>query len=322
MSEILRRSLGPEEYSQNIILACHPRGGSTWLAEMICTLPEYEMIWEPFNEQQVHFVDEYGFGRHNYSGQDAVSEPESIHYIRELLTGKRLCGGYLGPYLSLPDLIRRIRAQRLLFKCTRANMVLGLISSTVPLRTILVLRHPCAVVASQMKHPGWEYVRKDHPSVARCVGDLLEDYPQWAGLWETVSTKDEILAFIWGARTVLPLRETALSEWCVTTYEDLVTDGHSELERIFKYLDHDVPEAAYRRFEVPSATTRGGSAENQGTDFLRTWRDRLEERQIQRILEITREMGIDFYTESLCPHSEQLGEWLPSNSERPSNAFG
>ena len=303
-----RRWAHPDAARDNILLVCHPRGGSTWLAETLLTIPGSEMVWEPFNPQWNPSCVKAGFTWHNYISGSGLTKDQAA-FTEALLKGHKVRLGHFGPLGSLERIISMALARQLLFKCTNACMMVRELREVVSLKTILLLRHPCAIVASQLSHGSWEDVDKSNSDVQADVGRVLDDYPEWRNVWNGISSQAGVLAFIWGMRTTIALEHAKESEWCVTEYESLVRSPSNEIARIFRYLDRPVPERIQEHLDTPSATTRADSNVVQGGDPLKTWRTRLTQEQVDQILKVVHRMGIDFYSSQLTPHEERLTSW-------------
>lgn len=299
-------------YKENILLACHPRGGSTWLAEIVSTLPNYHTIWEPFNPIQNRLAEQRGFKAYNYFPE--IGEKMSTH-VENVLKGRELTGNLMGPYRGIDGALGRLNPRAsFVFKCTNANMMLAEVHRLVPLKTIVLLRHPCAVVSSQLSHGAWDCVAEVKNGKKALEDDLrfavdrvLERHPDWRTLWNEIETLAGVLAFVWGLRTLFPLQEAPPQDWCFVTYEDLVEEPGEEIERIFEYLERPIPRGAYEQIGVTSASkTTEDSNVKKGADPLRTWKSRLSSEQTDRILRVIRKMGIRIYSEGLRPSSVEL----------------
>lgn len=214
--------------------------------------------------------------------------------------------GYLGPEGDLQRLRTVACASNYVLKCTDAQMILHHLYRSFPTNTVLSLRHPCAVVSSQLAHGGWSEVKKESVPVSRDISRILDSYPEWKPIWSSCETQEETLAFIWGCQVLIPLNQPERQFWHVLTYEDLVREPRPEIERLFDYLDQNVPSSIWRRLDQPSVTARKGSNVTKDKDPLQTWKRRLGHEQADRILQVVHEMGVHFYDETLRPNRERL----------------
>jgi len=302
-----RRWKHSENQVERIILACHPRGGSTWLGETLLALPRSTLVWEPFNPKWNPACLEAGFSWHNY-WPSGLTDQQS-EFARSVLRGHRIRTGHFGPLgNSCNRLLAMARARILMFKCTNANLMLHHLDDIVPSEVVVLLRHPCAVVSSQLAHGKWRDVTKDNPDVVEDVGRVIQDHPRWRSTWAACTTQEEVLAFIWGMRTALPLTRSKRSRWCVITYEGLVEQPDVEVDRLFEDLDHSPPKEIWNRIATPSTMTQSESNVATGKNPLETWTRRLSQGQVEQILDVVHDMGIHAYTEKLRPQNGRPSE--------------
>ena len=139
-------------------------------------------------------------------------------------------------------------------KFVNANMMLYwlLQQFPVPVRAVLMIRHPCAVVSSQIVHG---IVGQSDEGVLHHTGVPLRGLPSFPGCVRPISEPEEVLAFEWATQTHVPLSQPRPHPWLLTTYEHIVEQGRDEVDRIFAYLGEPVPTAAYDALRTASATT-------------------------------------------------------------------
>jgi hypothetical protein len=195
-----------------------------------------------------------------------------------------------------------ILSKGLIVKFCRAHMFLKWMTEKFTTKTpILLIRHPCAVVASQMKHGRWKPVREP-----RVDPRFLHFYPQFSGILKRLTSWEEALAGTWCLEYFAPLMIPKPHPWLLVTYERLVREGEDELERIFKTLEIDMPEDAKKNLRIPSFTTKPGSSVTSDSDQLALWKRRLSKEQVKNILDAVAAFGLDFYTDELEPDYDRL----------------
>ena len=282
------------------IVAASTRGGSTWLAEILLESPGYTMLWEPFHPGFNPDIWKYeGFGWQNYPPGGTLTDAQ-VAYIRRLLTGRECSTQTMTTIdFSLSDFLS-LRGGYLA-KLVNAHLILYEIATCFNVKTVLMLRHPCAVVSSKIRHGGWGHVTKENVTLRDA---LFEDYPHLGPIFDSVDGPEEIQAFIWGVQTYVPLSNPAPHPWHLTTYESLVTSGPEVIEDIFDYFGEPVPESARNRLDIPSATASGTFQHNKKQGPLRRWKKHLSDDQIDRILEIVHRIGVPFYDRSLMPSDD------------------
>jgi hypothetical protein len=222
-------------------------------------------------------------------------------HLHQVLTGERLSPFINSQRYFHPLKLLRIRSY--VIKFVTANMMLPWLCDEFDVQAVFMVRHPCAVVSSQMVHGAWAEIDKSF-----CKHDrLFEDYPHLQPVFERLDGQEEILAFNWAIQNLVPLKAPAPRPWVETTYERLVETGREEVDRIYAELGWDeTPPQAYAYLRTPSATTVSESNVAKGNDPLVGWRKRLTTKQIDRILSVTHDVGLDVYTDDLRPVSSRL----------------
>ncbi|MCS4047514.1 hypothetical protein GGQ04_002662 [Salinibacter ruber] len=160
-------------------------------------------------------------------------------------------------------------------------------------RAVYMIRHPCAVVASQLRHGNWDEVEKsfcDHPV-------LFAEYPHISTVFENIQRQDEILAFNWAIQNFVPLiyLQDFPDAFIATTYEQMHEERMKEVTRLFRELGEELPSRAESMLNQPSATTKNEATSQHSQAQLAKWRRHLSETQINRILSVTHEVGISLY---------------------------
>jgi hypothetical protein len=288
-----------QEYDieNTILVSSTGRSGSTWLAEILVQLPRYHLIYEPFHLGSNPVVREHGLTWNNYI-EPGTSAPKKKKYIRKVLDGRELSTRILNRRVINP--IKLAGVQGYVVKTINANMILPWLSENYPIKLVWLIRHPCAVVASQLRVGGWSW--RENKEAIYVPDQLVGRYPHIKKIYEDLSCSEENLAFIWAIQNYIPL--TRDGEWVTTTYEKMVAEGRGEIERIFSRLGRSFPSAAGTQLRKES--TSGSSFEFEQKDLLSSWRDRLSETQVQRILDVAHRVGVTCYTDRLHPDYGEL----------------
>lgn len=292
--------------STSIFIFCAARSGSTWLAEIISTLPGYHMIFEPLNPRLNPESREYGLSWNHYlsaDDEDRILE----EYLRSLTRGRGLNSRILNPKKRTG--IQPIRGY--VVKFTYAVYLLGWALQHFSNRTLLMIRHPCAVVSSKLSHGEWSHLP---PAPPELPDGLLADHPVLTELSSRVTSLETRLAFEWVKGTLASLPYCSHENVYLTTYEKLVTEGENELEVIFRHLDEPVPDGALEQLGTASTTTSTTSNVKKGKDPLSGWKDRLSKKQIDSIMKMVDLAGIGFYSRDLQPDYDELKNWIDRNS--------
>ena len=292
-----------------ITIHASPRGGSTWLAELIHTLEGYVLLWEPVSLGRFPEIAQFGFYPDTYLPQ-GTHDPEKRTYLEGVLSGRRLSVSHLS--MRHFDVRHPMRFRGFLVKFVRGSLLLPWLLEQFPVCSIILIRHPCAVVASQLRWDAWyeikdlSWIEQARQGIWRFPPEFEEAYPHIHDVYRTITHADEFLALDWAIQTYVPLMELELGSCLLTTYEKLVVEGAQELGRIFRHLGQETPEAAICQLGRASATTQYGSHFAMGHGALTGWRQTLNADQVRRILDIAHRVGVDFYDEGLTPDYGKL----------------
>jgi hypothetical protein len=318
----LARRYDPQK---TIVIAGTPRGGTTWVAEALAKASGHLLLHEPDHSHDfaitlatapemplwvpLHpFRSGLGDPFHAASEFYVTTKYVLQEHFRRVISGEVPLSKYL-PNKGLKRVTTKLLPnmfsfQRLIVKFVRANLFLHWILKDFKLKGTLIIRHPCAVVASQMHHKwgegkeGWggdrnlELIRSHR-------FPIYEQYdPSFAKVIRSVKTTEELLALEWCIQTIVPLRQPKPHPWFLTTYEDLM-EKTEEWEELCNYLGCLVPPKNI--ITQLSSTYRTTSNKYSPGVSINKWRQYLSEKQIDDILRICSEMGVDFYDKTLYP---------------------
>lgn len=295
------RDLGGD-HRDAVFLAGSGRGGTTWLADLICRGGGYRLVFEPFYSKRVRICEHFN----------------SKQYLRPDDERKK----FFGPARSIlsgevrsawTDRFRgRFAVRRRLVKDIRANLLLGWMKARFPeTPMILLMRHPCAVAASRLRL-GW----KDNLEETMRQEDLVEDFlAPFESEIRAAKTPFERHIFLWCIDNYVPMMQLGPDDLHLVFYEHLRARPEDELRGIFAFLGQDFDERALRETERPSSLSRNGTV--APTD---EWRASLGGKQIERAIEILSLFGLDgIYNKDLMPDADAARTLMDRTG---SQAFG
>lgn len=281
------------------ILTSSPRSGSTLLGQALATIPDSCVLFEPLHPQQVPEAAASGFSSRTYVNPEA-EWPDGEAFLRRVFEG-RVINSWTSREMSLRE---AYKSKKLIIKFVRLNRLLPWISRTFEVPPpILLLRHPCAVIASQLRM-GWaDGQRPDNPP-------YLDKYPMFQSALSKTESDVDHLAALWSLDQLPPLLQQPPLPWTIVTYEELVLRPEAALGRIFQRWDlTDVDmELATSKLKVASSTVNTGAISG-----INGWKKQLTREQVSRILRTVSAFGLEFYTErdeadSGVLYSERLAE--------------
>jgi hypothetical protein len=192
-----------------------------------------------------------------------------------------------------------LKGDKILVKFIRANRLLPWIVTKFEVRsTFLILRHPCATIASQIKTGirGYFLSEKQELDQEKILKEL--------GKIEELHTLDlsnisfaeqiELLALNWAVDSIIPLSKPEPHQWYLLTYEDLLLN-EKELENILNELNEDNQINQIRKkLLVPSFQTIGTDFKGCSNHQILKWKKYLSNRQIEKISNVLSKFNIDF----------------------------
>ena len=149
-THVLKRCLaGRFGEDRVLILSSSPRSGSTLLAQVLAAIPETCVLFEPEDIRYVPEAKAAQFTMRSYA--DAAKKwPEGEAFLRRVFSGRVINKWTVGQ-MSIFDVL----AKKMIVKFVRAHRLLPWMCRTFNLvPPVFLIRHPCAVVASQLNY-GW-----------------------------------------------------------------------------------------------------------------------------------------------------------------------
>ena len=305
MQRIARRTLGPSlvrltadsgyDLRETLVVAGSPRSGTTWLAEVLASLPRSAILFEPEHVLQVPEARRSGLDWHVMK-MPGEAWAEGERYFERALRGR-----IVTPWtVSHLPLARAVAPRRWIVKFVDANLMLGWLAARFPVKApVLVLRHPCAVIGSQLRR-GWKL---DH---APRLKAFFDHYPQFREYVASLTDQVEWMAAHWCMHTYAPLALPRPWPFLLTTYESAAKEPEREFGRLFEAWRIPMPDDLAARAARPSGTADRGSRFISGTGAGGGWRRQFDDSQVKRILRVVNAFGLDFYAEDRMPDVERL----------------
>jgi len=307
----------PLNEKEAILVSGAPRSGTTWVMEILETLPAYKSIFEPFHKDWFPEVQKLKINPYRPYVYFKDSNPSLKEYLTKVFKGE-VVSKSPNYRLTLENIYKRIFAKKAVVKFIRANRLLPWIANNFQVKGIFfVIRHPCSTVASQLETGvRGHFMPKNVPLPKKIVPSSISEIRELRNNEElvrkikTIRTQEEILAAIWSIDNYLPLYYQRKFNWYTLVYESLVINPEGEIENMFSYIDEEVPREVYSKIRLPSMTTHDQTYLGT-TKQLVKWKKKLSERQVKNILKVVHWFGLDFYTEDPEPDYDALKNWKP-----------
>jgi hypothetical protein len=289
---LLRRlcNFNPEE---NLIISASPRGGSTWMSELINLIPKTAVLAEPLYRRLVSPFNALHFGWNQYIPEDAEWN-EAKKVFEEVFRGRLLTGWSSPPYSLLT-------ADRLIIKFCHAHALLPWLTRNFNFKhaPIFLIRHPFAVVASQLKCIGW---KPDFPGYRIPDCPFNEYYLAHEEFLLGIRTQEEALVATWCLTNLVQLRNARNDKnWITVYYEHLLANPQREIHRIFDRWRLPIPDDIFSRVGKPSEKTMEASFEQGKAKQLAKWKSFFNEGQLKKMMAVLDHFGVEQYGMDVFP---------------------
>lgn len=308
------------------VIAGFGRSGTTWIQDVLAEANQLRAVFEPLHPHHIPRAADYA---HRYfSASDTAPELYRLlhrYFFEEFrslwidyrIVGRRL---YPGPrdlvswntlkevmryVLASKDNVQRFHRQRRyperIIKFVRANMMLPWLKEQFHPRMVFVVRHPAAVVMSQMRAPRAWYLA-DRMRIYQSDQRLLDVLDRQAKVL-LFKPLEEIEAFTlsWCIENSIALKHARENGIHVVFYENLLEEPDREWAKILTALDlSSMPDR--NLISRPSQQAWGDKAAD--SSLVRQyglWMDRMDKSSASRIQKVLDNVGMNTYvlTEAL-----------------------
>jgi hypothetical protein len=279
-THLLKRALAGRFGEGSVLIQCSsPRSGSTLLSQVLAAIPRTCVLFEP---ELVNYVPEAEAAELNHQVyiEPGASWPAGEQFFDRVFSG-RVINKWTACQMSHSD----VRAQRMIIKLVRANRLLPWMCSKYNLAPpVFLIRHPCAVVASQMNY-GW--LGQHRPIVPA----YIEKFPMFKRAIAELERPEEYLAADWVLDQLPALFQPQPNPWTIVTYEELLLHPEPTVSKIAQSWNLEIDmDRAMSRLKRPSTTVS-----KSGIRGIGGWKNDLSNLQVSMILGTIHKFGIRFY---------------------------
>jgi hypothetical protein len=280
----------------DVLLFSTPRGGSTWLFELIGTQPGFKSCDEPLNLRNSNVSRTLGIDDWRDLYHES-REPSICLYFQRLHEGKL---SHMNR--NLWEANHRAFTHRMVYKVLHgAEYMAPVLAESVGARVVVLLRHPIPVALSRGALPRLDAILQSSASEQYDV-DVVREMARITAK----GTPLERGVLSWCLQTA-PLLNAARRDWALVTYEQLVVDASPVIQHLAEVLALPDPDTMLARVNRASASIRGMStpathealsqpaSQNRSLWLVEKWREKVtveEERAAMTVLEI---FDIDAY---------------------------
>lgn len=298
--------------SQNTIaLFSFPRSGSTWLSELLLTIPNSCLFDEPLQRNHIESPNELpDFATRKLKEVAELdfyffqpiprnAEDEDVKsMMKKLLKGEAVSIGMYDDY----GLHRLEKAEVFLIKFNYGMLLSSWLLKNFQVTALFLIRNPYACIASILQHQlSQKLIIPDEIKVPDFRYN--EIYLQYESIYRSIKTPEEYYAFLWCLNFKEGFEKNKSGSSLIVFYEDLLMDYEQEITRIFDHLKKPIPPEIFDLQLKPSSSTYDHSLKSiAGQDQLEAWKKHLTPRQKNNIGRIIKEFGIKIYEDTLLPN--------------------
>ncbi|MEP2023981.1 MAG: sulfotransferase [Reichenbachiella sp.] len=275
-------NLEPRDLTENIYLFSDPRGGSSWLSQILENVDNRTVIWEPFHPTRGLLKPSLGLNSKNgsrFSIPENVEWPEAREQFESIFKGEKINGYSISAtpskyFIDKPYVVKFIRA----------NGALPWITKQFDIKAIHLLRHPISTALSQIK--AFKSKRTTGPLKIPNLR-YTEHYAIHFEFLQTLSSHLENQVALWCIHNKEALDHKD-KKWYTLYYEELLIDPVKELTKINSFCDFSNTEVLKEAMSKKSRTDFAGDLRKSTTEQLSKWRNfvsDVELNQVQRVLD-------------------------------------
>lgn len=282
------------ETSKHVLLFSDPRGGSTWLAEVLCKATQKPMIFEPLHLKNVSKVRKIGFGWRQHIPEDA-NWPEAKSFFQNLFSGK-IINWWLAQ-MSPRDVL--VNSDSAVIKFCRGSMLLPYLVKNFKfdLLPVYMVRHPFGVVASQLKHGSWSHTDEFFQLPDTKYNDIYKLHQSYL---ESLASKTELMTAHWCITNAAVLNHAENNrKWITIYYEDMVTSPKEVLNEVFNRWNIN-PNFDHLDIEKRSKTALSETKIDPEVQ-ISSWQNFFSELEIDKMLDVLKHFEISVYSKDIYP---------------------
>ena len=281
---------------KNVFLFAIPRGGSTWVMELLQTQPGYKIENEPFDLRNKLVRDHTGISEWKELYNSGIEE-KIKPYIELKCKGKLLS--------STPPIFEpyhRLITHATIFKILHAfEDKINWFRDSFNGKVVFLIRHPIPVSISRGNCPRIDtFIESDYKN------HFEKEHLQYAEKIIKNGSMLERVVLSWCFQNYVPLKMIE-EDWAVISYEQLVLDPVPVVNYLCKKLNLQKPERIFKRLNIPSESThlsdsktqsilKSHDDENRKKYLIEKWRKKIAPEKEDKLMEILKIFNIDAYS--------------------------
>jgi len=272
---------------RSIMIFSEPRGGSTWLMEILAQLPNTASIFEPFHS---HYgaLDAYTWGNHKNTSESWIEGKKAIHQI--------LNADKLDSYqLERSPWYKYLQAENFVFKSVMGTPIMPWIIENFEFhfKPIYILRHPLSVASSTLEnlYMRGSTINVDHKWEPTGYNKAL--YTKHQDLFAKDANPIDTLIARWCINNHYALQQN--EEWITVHYEHMLIQPQQTLKDIFKEWSIEAPAEIQNNLDRPSHSDFKKDFRQDKNEQLYKWIKKYSKTELDHFQTILDRFEIDIY---------------------------
>jgi Sulfotransferase domain len=309
---------------KDIFLFSTPRGGSTWLMELIAGQPGFKFFDEPLNIRRANVQHTGLFPDWKLLMPEAMDTAYIFEYLKDLANNRY-------KHMNPTPFRKNYRpvTSRIIFKIHEIEHLINEVERHFDAQILYLLRHPIATTISRRVLPRLDLFMTSNFFMNECLSE-----PQRKAILAVYAKGTDYDRGIlsWCFQNVYPLNHLSHENWGVITYEELVLNPAKSCELLSEKFHLPDLNKMLKDVDAPStniqmsgkdtiAIMHDPDRERRQRGLVNKWRKRITPSQEARTYEITSMFDIDaYFINSLVAHQRYLHfADTPALAEQTSN---
>lgn len=282
----------------DIFLFATPRGGSTWVMEILASQPKMKYFDEPFNIRRENVKRDDRF--HNWEDlmPDSDNKKRIVQYINELSANKV---GVMNPAPFRKHY--RLLTNRVVFKVHELGYMVNTIEKECNGNILYLLRHPIPTSLSRKVFPRLELLINSEVFREKYLDQQQVEVAQ--KLFEK-GTHLQRGMLAWCIENLVALKHSDTSKWLFLSYEELLLNPQKTCETMASYLKLPRVDLMLRALDQPSVNInmsgknthdilQDDNLERRRSKLVTKWKDKVSPAEEKECFEVFNLFGIDAY---------------------------
>ena len=284
-----------------IIICSEPRGGSTWLMEILQSMPKTVVNMEPLHHFSGVVPARFNLGWYPYIPQEN-NEIKYLRFFKAVLTFKvynRWTTGKVG-------IKKLLSAKRVLTKFVLANRLLPWLTLHFNHKLshwpIYLVRHPIPTCISQLRN--FHGIQKERLLSVSATnfkvpnGIFNDRFKEHETYLASLSSSLERHIALWCINNVAIMDHPNKAGWITVYYEDLVKNPLTETRKLMQQLGIETPPQHWEmfNFKIPSASNFKNHYKKDPHQQLESFLAQFSKQELQRIQDIFDYFNFNVYS--------------------------